>query len=276
MPAPNNLIFQELFDGGDNDKVANNLDTTLKVSGKAADAKATGDALEKKANTTDLANYAPKDSIVTVDDTLAVQGQAADAKKTGQRITQVAEWIEDHESESTIHHFLDATLTKQGQAADAKAVGDAISTHNTKTDAHNDIRIALQELADKVNAVLDSDDKTLDELSEIVAYIKNNKTLIENVTTSKVNVADIVNNLTSNVTNKPLSAAQGVALKALIDAIVVPTRVSQLENDAGYAKTADHYNKTESDNKYAVKSNTVDFEFVLKDGTTTTKKVVLA
>lgn len=56
-------------------------------------------------------------------------------------------------------------------------------------------------------------------MAEIVAYIKNNKTLIDNVTTSKVNVADIINNLTTNVSNKPLSAAQGVVLKALIDAL---------------------------------------------------------
>ena len=56
-------------------------------------------------------------------------------------------------------------------------------------------------------------------MSEIVAYIKNNKSLIDGITTSKVNVDDIINNLTTNVSNKPLSAAQGVALKGLIDAI---------------------------------------------------------
>ena len=94
-----------------------------------------------------------------------------------------------------------------------------VSGHNTNTGAHNDIRLELKALADRINAVLDSDDTTLDELSEIVTYIKSNKTLIDSITTSKVNVADIINNLTSNVTNKPLSAAQGVALKALIDAL---------------------------------------------------------
>ena len=47
-------------------------------------------------------------------------------------------------------------------------------------------------------------------------------------------MADIINNLTTNVSNKPLSAAQGVALKALIDAITVPTKLSQLTNDKGY------------------------------------------
>lgn len=49
-----------------------------------------------------------------------------------------------------------------------------------------------------------------------------------------VMVSDIVDNLTTNVSNKPLSAAQGVALKDLIDAIVVPTKVSELTNDSGY------------------------------------------
>ena len=99
----------------------------------------------------------------------------------------------------------------------------AVSKHNTDETAHNDLRIALQELSDRINAALDSDDTTLDQMSEVVAYIKSNKSLIDAITTSKVNVSDIVNNLTTNVSNKPLSAAQGVALKALIDAITIPT-----------------------------------------------------
>ena len=113
-------------------------------------------------------------------------------------------------------------------------VSGQISTHNTNTEAHNDIRKLITGLTNRLNALADSDDTTLDQLSEIVAYIKNNKTLIDGITTSKVNVTDIINNLTTNVSNKPLSAAQGVALKALIDAITVPTKVSELENDSGY------------------------------------------
>ena len=53
-----------------------------------------------------------------------------------------------------------------------------------------------------------------------------------------VSVSDIVNDLVTNVSNKPLSAAQGVALKALIDAITVPTKTSQLTNDSGYLTSA--------------------------------------
>ena len=138
-------------------------------------------------------------------------------------------------SESDI--VVDKTLTEDGQAADAKATGDAIrslseeivttseskvSAHNTGTDTHSDIRVLIHGLTDRLNALADSDDTTLDQLSEVVAYIKSNRSLIEAITTSKVSVADIVDNLTTNVSNKPLSAAQGVALKALIDAISVP------------------------------------------------------
>lgn len=110
----------------------------------------------------------------------------------------------------------------------------AVGTHNAKTDAHNDIRLLISALAARMDALANSDDETLDQMAEVVAYIKDNRGLIEQITTGKVSVSDIVNNLTTNVTNKPLSAAQGVALKALIDAIVIPTKLSQLTNDKGY------------------------------------------
>ena len=113
-------------------------------------------------------------------------------------------------------------------------VSGQISAHNTSTTAHNDIRDLISGLTTRLNTLADSDDTTLDQMSEIVAYIKSNKSLIDSITTSKVNVSDIIDNLTTNVSNKPLSAAQGVALKALIDAIVIPTKVSDLTNDKGY------------------------------------------
>lgn len=110
--------------------------------------------------------------------------------------------------------------TAQQVGADpAGTATTAVSQHNVDTAAHNDLRLALQELANRVNAALDSDDTALDQMSEVVAYIKSNKTLIEAITTSKVNVADIVNDLVTNAADKPLSAAQGVALKKLIDVL---------------------------------------------------------
>lgn len=109
-----------------------------------------------------------------------------------------------------------------------------INIHNTAVDSHNDIRDLISDLTTRLNTLADSDDTTLDQMGEVVAYIKSNKNLIDSITTSKINISDIVNNLTTNVSDKPLSAAQGVVLKALIDAIVVPTKVSELTNDEGF------------------------------------------
>lgn len=92
-----------------------------------------------------------------------------------------------------------------------------VTDHNVSKDAHNDIRLLITEIINRINVIADSDDETLDQMSELVAYIKNNKTLIDSITTSKVSFSDIVNDLTTNVSNKPLSAEQGVVLKTLID-----------------------------------------------------------
>lgn len=137
--------------------------------------------------------------------------------------------------------------------------GQAVSEHNVDTSSHADIRLMIQNISAQLTAFFDSDNTTLDELSEIVAYITSNKNLIDAITTSKVNVADVVNNLTTNVANRPLSAAQGVVLKGLIDSLsaslsgyqpkgnyalasqipTVPTKVSAFENDKGYLTDQD-------------------------------------
>lgn len=110
--------------------------------------------------------------------------------------------------------------TPQEVGADPTGTAEtAVSTHNTATDAHNDIRLLVEGLAARLNTIANSTDVDLDQLAEIVAYIKNNKSLIDGITTSKVNVTDIIDNLTTNVANKPLSAAQGVVLKGLIDGL---------------------------------------------------------
>ena len=129
------------------------------------------------------------------------------------------------------------TYTADEVGADKSGTASsAVSTHNVNTSAHNDIRLLIEGLTTRLNALANSDDTTLDQMAEVVAYIKDNRELLEQVTTGKVSVEDIVDNLVTNVKNKPLSAAQGVALKALIDAITVPTKLSQLTNDSGYIK----------------------------------------
>lgn len=77
----------------------------------------------------------------------------------------------------------------------------------------------IQSLSNRFNTLADSDDTTLDQISELVAYIKSNRSLIENITTNKINITDVIDNLTSTASNKPLSANQGKVLKELIDSL---------------------------------------------------------
>ena len=93
----------------------------------------------------------------------------------------------------------------------------AVAEHNVDENAHNDIRVELTGLKNALEAFLDIDDPTLDQLSELIQKIEANAGTITELTNGKVNVADIVNDLVTNVANKPLSAAQGVVLKGLVD-----------------------------------------------------------
>lgn len=161
---------------------------------------------------------------VEVDSTLTQAGKAADAQVVGDALAG-KQPVGDYALASDIPDvpawaLAETKPTYTAEAVGADPVGTAASTvsaHNTATDTHNDIRLLIEGLTSRLNALADSDDTTLDQMSEIVAYIKSNKGLIDSITTDKVSVSDIIDNLTTNVTNKPLSAAQGVALKGLID-----------------------------------------------------------
>ena len=146
------------------------------------------------------------------DKTLTQEGKAADAKEVGDRLGQLSDEIDNKEASGT---------------AESK-----VTEHNTSDTAHNDIRLLVQLVTERLNALADSDDSTLDQMSEVVDYIKSNKSLIDAITTSKVSISDIIDNLTTNLANKPLSASQGVVLKGMIDAlqteldgIAIPTKL---------------------------------------------------
>jgi hypothetical protein len=129
-------------------------------------------------------------------------------------------------------------MDKPVSTAQQNALDAAISAHNTAESAHGDIRLLVSGLTTRLNVLADSDDTTLDQLSEIVAYIKNNKSLIDGVTTGKVNVSDIVDDLTSSFTDKPLSARQGAVLKGLITDLteIVGNKVDKTGNSATASK----------------------------------------
>lgn len=111
------------------------------------------------------------------------------------------------------------TDTKTSGLASTTVVDNKISAHNTSSTAHNDIRNLISALTTKVNNFLDVDDATTDQLSEVLTLIQNNKGTLESLTSNKVNVSDIVDNLTTSSSSKVLSAKQGVELKSLIDAL---------------------------------------------------------
>lgn len=135
-------------------------------------------------------------------------------------------------------------INKPVSTAQQNAINSAVSSHNISSTSHDDIRTLISTLTTRLNALADSDDTTLDQLSEIVAYIKNNKSLIDGITTSKVSVSDIIDNLTSSAANKPLSAKQGKILKDLIDALTI-TVGNKVDKVSGKGLSTNDYTTTE-------------------------------
>jgi hypothetical protein len=200
-----------------------------------------------------LSNYQPKGDYALRSEIPAVPVKSVNGKTGAVQLSAAdvgarpSDWVPTAADVGALPStYTPPNQTAEQVGADPKgAATAAVSQHNTADDSHGDIRLELEAIKNRLNAFFDSDNQTLDELSEIVAYITSNKSLIDSITTSKVSVADIINNLTSNVANKPLSAAQGVVLKGLIDTVSkslasyalkseIPTKVSQLQNDSGY------------------------------------------
>lgn len=159
----------------------------------------------------------PKNSDGTISNGISGQILQTNGDGTTQWVDKpptVPDWAKQPEKPS---------YTASEVGADATGTAESkVSDHNVSDTAHNDIRLLIEGLTTRLNALADSDDTTLDQMGEVVAYIKSNRSMISSITTDKVNVTSIVNDLTTNVANKPLSAAQGVALKALIDEMNVP------------------------------------------------------
>ena len=165
------------------------LDTNLTQSGKAADAKATGDEIKR------VAGLIP-----------SIEGLAKE-----EDIPVVPTWAMQSNKPSYTASEVGADPT--GTAA------VAVSAHNANNEAHSDIRLEIKAIREQLAAFMDVDDETLNELSELIAAIASNQTSIAQLTTGKVSVVDIVNNLVTNASNKPLSAAMGAALAGEIDSV---------------------------------------------------------
>ena len=105
------------------------------------------------------------------------------------------------------------TYTKKADITD-----NLTSTSTEKPLSANQGRV-LKGLIDVIQNILSSDDVNLDTVREIVDYIKSNKNVIDTLSTSKVSFTDIIDNLESAITNKPLSANQGKVLKEIIASV---------------------------------------------------------
>ena len=165
----------------------------------------------EEANATAIAEEAARAKAAEEAITTAIAEEVArqdedisNATKTANEAKKTADTLD-----STIQFALSHSTETREQ------LNEEISRSTVKDQALED---ALTEFEHKVNAILASDTETLNELQEIVNYIKNNKSLIDAITINKVNVADIVDHLLSLETAKPLSANQGRVLKDLIDA----------------------------------------------------------
>lgn len=146
--------------------------------------------------------------------------------------------------------------------ADKSDIIDNLTTNNSNQMLSASQGYRLNNMINDINALLKSDNVNLDTIQEIVNYIENNKDLIDSIMLTKVNISDVIDNLTTTDSTKPLSANQGVILKEFIDALPewakqptkptyyyseilerptqvrvsvtkvgIPTKVSQLEND---------------------------------------------
>lgn len=218
-PDGDRIVTCEMEDGGEVCwSGAHDVDWAVEPGEDAIDAlvrmvKASAAAAEEAAQSADAAEEAAKRAEEVASQTAIPEGGEA-----GQFLTKTAdgpEWADlpvAEETDPTVPAWAkadvkptytaaevgaDASGAAAQALADANAYTDAaiealptpdvsgqIAAHNASGAAHSDIRNNLSAVSQRLNALADSDDATLDQLSEVVAYIKANRELIDSVTGS--------------------------------------------------------------------------------------------
>lgn len=176
---------------------------------------------------------------------------------------------------------ISATNTTYGAADSSlglvKSGGDVTISSGTITvndDSHNHVisnvdglQNALDAKADKsdyetfktnVNTLLDSDDETLDQMSEIVAYTKNNKGLIDSITTSK---QDKITGAATTITSSNLTASRVLVSdsngKVAASSSITTTELGYLDGATSNLQTQITAAKNTADAKLAAADITV-------------------
>lgn len=145
------------------------------------------------------------------------------------------------------------------------AAGLVASEASTRSNADNAISQALTDLTTIVNQIsnwktslTDADtDSIVNTLTELLASVSSlpEGTDLYTLINSKLSGSDVVNSLTSVLTNVPLSAAQGTALKGLIDGLT--TALSAKEDSSN--KTGDIASNSASTTKFPHAKGVFDY-----------------
>ena len=146
---------------------------------------------------------------------------------------------------SEMQTFLSANYVSKSNVIESVDDLTGIAATSTSKVLSANVGTELKTLITSVQNLLASDDTDLDTIQEIVTYIKDNKEAIESITQSSVLVDDIVDDLVSTDTDKPLSANMGKELKDLIDALEQSLDMSS------------YYTKTEADDLLDAKQDTL-------------------
>ena len=131
-----------------------------------------------------------------------------------------SEDVFDKTSGKTLAEYLAAAPSTESIQGQIDTAIEAVKTGDIAT-----LQSSLSSLSTTVNNFLtgEPDDGTIDRLSELVNAINENKDSIDALLADHVKKSEIVNDLTTGGADKVLSAEQGKALKALIDALEAAT-----------------------------------------------------
>ena len=134
----------------------------------------------------------------------------------GNAASLYSEDVFDKTSGKTLAEYMAGAPTEDSIQGLIDTAIEAVKTGDIAT-----LQSSLSSLSTTVNNFLtgEPDDGTIDRLSELVAAINDNKDSIDALVADHVKKSEIVNDLTTGGTDKVLSAEQGKALKALIDAL---------------------------------------------------------
>lgn len=163
-------------------------------------------------------------------------GKAADVLANTNNITRIVNGttIVDKAYKDGLGRRIDTTyLTQSDDNNNVKFsdLVDNLTTENSSKPLTAKQGYILKGYIDQIMTLLGSDNTSLDTLQEIVDYVELNRDLITAITTSKVNVADIIDNLTTDNASKPLSAKQGKYLYDTLKGTLTP--ISNNTKDLG-------------------------------------------